>query len=244
MKKTFISLAFLPLSLVFAQDCLAASLASDNAGNYPGGTWTPSTNYGTGFGAWSFSTLGSSGYFIGATGLGTDPSFGLWANDSVASAIRPFTSGALSSGQSFSVDINHTTGVAQGAGQNVGLNLLDSSGLAVLNLKFSGGNTNWSLWDGGSNFNIAQGYAPNQVLTFTFTYEGGNDYSYSFGSASGSNYTATSNLSSISGVQFYNDRQGINQNVGFDNLTVIPEPTHALVAVLCAAGFFLRPRRT
>ena len=48
----------------------AATVGSDNAGNYTTATWTSGFNGGTGFGAWTFTndndnTTNFAGYFIG-----------------------------------------------------------------------------------------------------------------------------------------------------------------------------------
>src|ERR1700730_13927505 len=98
----------------------AANNASDNASttNYPGGTWSAATNGGTGFGVWSFAATGAGNHFIGATGEGQNPSFGLFAGGNgatdLSSATRPFTGGALGVGQSFTIDVGSTANILTG----------------------------------------------------------------------------------------------------------------------------------
>jgi len=93
------------------------------------------------------------------------------------------------------------------------------------------------LNDGGNDFTSGQAYIANNPLTFTFTYNGGSSYSYTFGTGSGNNYTAGNNISGLNGVQFFSVNQGADQNMGINNLSVVPEPsTYALLA-LSAAGF-------
>src|SRR4051812_34743929 len=116
--------------------CNAALNASDNAGNY-GGVWAG--NQGTGWGgAWVFTDSANSGHFIGDSTLNAGGSggintggdaWGLFANSgTTAEAIRPF-SGALSVGQTFSLQIDQ--GFQQG-GSTVGFGLQNSTGQNLL----------------------------------------------------------------------------------------------------------------
>jgi len=224
--------------------------SATNAPYQPGNVWGDSSNGGFGFGAWEFNTSGDGGRYIGGTGIG-DPTFGIFApnSTSTSSAFRPFSS-ALNPGDTFSVVIGHT----QDIGGEIGLSLW-SGGSARITLKFIGGETDWTFNDGGSDFNIAQPYAANTPLTFSFTYVGSglnenNDpsytYSYSFGSASGNNFTTLNDISSVDGVGFFNNDQGGGQNFGFNELQIVPEPsTYALLMLGAAAmgGYVIRRRR-
>jgi len=226
----------------------AAALASDTASNtaYDDG-WQAGDNGGTGFGVWSFSTSGNGGSYLGATGLG-DPTFGLFAGGSggsdLSSATRAF-SGDLLAGQTFSIDLGHSTNIANGG--EVGI-LLTDGGSTVMTLKFVGGQTNWLLNDGGADFSSGQGYAANTALTFDFTFEGGNSYSYSFGSGSGSNFTANNTISGIDGFTIFSNNQGSGENFGADNMTVVPEASSLVLfgvfgASMGVVGFLRRKRR-
>ena len=229
---------------------LSASVASDNASaaNYPGGTWTTGSNGGTGFGSWTLTSTpagGFSGSFIGGTAVG-NPAFGLYSGGNAAATVtarRPFTGGGLTAGQSFGVTIGNTPTVNTGG--QLGLSLM-SGGTARWTLKFVGGGANWLLNDGGSDFSSGQAYAANTSLALTFTYNGGNSYSYTFGTGSGNNFTAGVDLSNLDGVQFFSVNQGNDQNIGINNLSVVPEPsTYALlgIAVLGFAAHLARRRR-
>ena len=238
MKKLFIAALMAVASLPGA---FAANVASDNAStaNYPGGTWTTGSNGGSGFGAWTLTSTpsgGFSGSYIGGTAIG-NPSFGIFSGGNNAAnmlAYRPFTGGGLTSGQSFSVTIGNTTNIGN-PGQ-IGLSLM-SGVSARWTLKFVGGGTAWQLNDGGSDFGSGQAYAANTPLTLTFTYNGGSSYSYTFGTGSGNNYTAAADISNLDAVQFFSTNQGGGENMGINNLSVVPEPsTYALLA-LSAAGF-------
>ena len=229
---------------------LSASVASDNASaaNYPGGTWTTGSNGGTGFGSWTLTSTpadGFSGSFIGGTAVGT-PAFGLYSGGdaaATATARRPFTGGGLTAGQSFGVTIGKTPTVTTGG--QLGLSLM-SGGTARWTLKFVGGGANWLLNDGGSDFSSGQAYAANTSLALTFTYNGGSSYSYTFGTGSGTNYSAVADISNLDGVQFFSVNQGNDQNMGINNLSVVPEPsTYALLALSAVAfgGYVARRRR-
>jgi hypothetical protein len=239
-------LAAAVMALSFCSIALCATVASDNASNaaYSDG-WATGDNGGTGFGTWTLTQSGggNKGSYIGGTALGAT-TFGLFAaNDSTAfsSADRPFTGGALASGQSFSVSVANTS---RNFGE-IGLQFL--SGTTVRwTLKLVSGAATWRMNDGGSDFNIAQNFQANTALNLNFTYNGGNSYSYTFGSASGNNFVASSDLSNLTGVRFYNRDQGNGENFGFNDLSVVPEPsTYALLAIT-AVGFgahVLRLRR-
>ena len=218
--------------------------AGDNAGNapYTPTHWQTGDNGGSGFGAWTLTSAGGGGSFIGASGQGPTPTFGLFgAAAGSSSADRPFT-GALTTGQTFSIDLGNTASVA--TGQTLGLNLT-SNGVVEFTLKFTGGGTTWQINDGGSDFGIAQNFASNTSLHFTFTYNGGNNYSYTFGSASGTGFTATNPLTNINGVRLFDGAQGAGENFGFNNLAIVPEPATVLLVgpALLGGMFFIRRRR-
>jgi hypothetical protein len=235
MKKLFTAAVF---SVACSAAVFAANVANDNAGNsaYSDG-WTTGDNGGTGFGNWTLTSTpngGFAGSYVGGTSQG-NPSFGIFAGNSstaLFTADRPFTGGALTAGQSFSVSLGNTVSIAG----EIGFQFLSGS-TARWTLKFIGGGTDWQINDGGgSDFGAGQAYAANTPLAFSFTYNGGNSYSYTFGTGSGNNFTAANDLSNLTGVRFYNRDQGPDQNLGFNNLSVVPEPsTYALLA-LSAAG--------
>jgi hypothetical protein len=236
-------------SVVLSSGAFAATLANDNATNvaYSDG-WITGDNGGVGFGPWAITANGSgsggfAGSYVGGTGLG-NPTFGIYSGNNAAATVtayRPFTGGGLTVGQSFNVDLGNTATIV---GQ-IGLTLMSGS-TARWTLKFVGGGANWLLNDGGSDFSAGQAYAPNTPLSFSLTYGGGSTYSYSFGTGSGNNFTASADISNLDGVQFFSVDQGDNQNMGFNNLQVVPEPsTYALLA-LSAAGLgahLIRRRR-
>ena len=103
---------------------------------------------------------------------------------------------------------------------SVGVNLIDSNDNVLFTIKYTYGQSNWQLNNGDSDFNSGIGYFENSSKTFTFTYKGGNNYDYSFGSDSGSNHTATNSLSDIKGFEVFSNSQGSGKNFGFNNISV------------------------
>lgn len=247
MKLIYLLMASSSLATLLVSPAFAANVASDNASNaaYSDG-WQTNDNGGTGFGAWTLSTGGSGGHYIGTTGQGTD-SFGLFsggnASGDFATATRSLTGGALTSGQSITIDLGNT-GVDSTDPGEIGINLTDG-GATVWTLQFIGGGTDWVINDGGSNFGSGQGFVSSSSITFTFTYEGGSNYSYTFGSGSGSNFTATNSISGIDGFELFSAQQGSGENFGANNISVVPEPsTYAMIGgVLVLAFAFLRRQR-
>jgi len=197
----------------------STTIATDNASSYTSPTWINGSNLGTGFEDWTISSS-SGGNYIGGTGQG-DPSFGLFSNGggSFSYAERAFDE-ALQPGDTFSVDLGHTSTI----NGEIFVQFYDGA-TAVFTLVFIGGDDRWRLNDGGANFDSGQLYDDFASITFTFTYEGGNDYSYTFGTGSGSNFTAASTISNITSVRFQSTNQGSGENFGFNNLE-ITRPTY------------------
>jgi len=223
MKKNYLSktLSVLFLSLFLSVTSHAQlgtttfNTATDKSVNY-GGTWTDGSNLGTGFGSWVLTkSATNSGFYIGGTGQG-DPSFGLYSENSgnFAAAQRNFLSN-LKKGEKISVNVGHTVTI----NGEIFLQLLDD-GVPVYTLKFVGGASNWQINDGGADFTISQPYAANTSLAFTFTYNENGTYSYTFGAASGNDFTPNNAISGINGIKFQSTNQGGDQNFGFNNLSI------------------------
>ena len=241
---------------------LASTNGSDNAGNYT--SWTDTSNQGTGFGAWTLvnnnaggTTPPFAGHFIGSsTGSTGDPgsgninssangsSFGMYANPNgaIATASRSFAGGALSIGQTFTLQ------------------------LAV---NFRNGAKGFSLTNGGNevfNFNIGgDQYSVNSVnLTLPNGFQSDSDFSLSFtqysattmsvaivrSSSAGANepvYSANLPIASATGFQLYNTNTTAGGNVNnlyANNFAIIPEPsTVALLGVGCLAALAALRRR-
>ena len=87
-------------------------------------------------------------------------------------------------------------------------------------------------------------------MNYSLTRGTGNNYTINLSqgaqSYNGTNFTAASGVMSIDSVQIYSSAQGGGENVGFNNLNVVPEPsTYALLALSAAAfgAHVIRRRR-
>ena len=222
--------------------------ASDNSSNYDA-TFI-GLNQGTGFNAWTGSGTGGGGNYIGGSGLSSS-SFAIFSGGGSGNsfeATRPFSS-AMNVGDTFSVQFGYTGVANDGV---IGINLFSDTAFR-LGIKFTGGQSEWTLNDGGNDFGIGipwSGGNPGTTLNFSFTRGSENNYSINVSQGSdsfeGLNFTASSGVMSVNRVQFFTGDQGGGENIGFDNLNVVPEPsTYALFVLGAAAmsGYVIRRRR-
>ena len=195
------------------------TIAEDGASNYSG--WNNADNKGSGFESWNLSFSNSSGNYIGDTGQG-NISFGIFADPGGSiTAARPL-SNSLREGDKINVDIG-ATNVDTSA--EILVQLVDGTTI-VFTLKFVGGSSDWVLNDGGSDFSSGESFATNDSKNFTFTYEGGNNYSYTLGTnGSGNNLNATNTINNIDEIRFINNGQGSGENFGFNNLEITSKYT-------------------
>ncbi|MEY2537247.1 MAG: hypothetical protein QOG67_987 [Verrucomicrobiota bacterium] len=239
----------------------ASNPAFDNAslGPYNGTSWNNGDNGGSGFTAWGFfnsnTTNGFSGQYTGTTGEGT-PGWGLFASDNVdsggngnssAMAFRSFTGGPLAANQKFSLDLGATSSVFLNS--TIGFSLMDGFS-PIVTFEYTGGQTFWQFNDGGSNFDTTIPFQGNTKVSFSFTYNGGLGYTVIItdgtNTYSGVNFTASQPISNLTGFILFNNGQGTDQNIGFNNLavTTVPEPTTALLlSSTLFIGLFIRRRR-
>lgn len=248
MKKLLIA-AVASIALSSGAFALEASDSSTNS-TYSGGTFI-GLNGGTGFNAWTGSGTGSGGNYIGGSGLSAS-SWAIFSGGGAGNsyqATRPFSE-AMAVGDTFSFQLGYT-GVASGGGE-IGINLF-SGGSFRLGFKFLGGASEWVLNDGGSDFGTGISWAggsPGTTMNYSLTRGTGNNYTINLSqgaqSYNGTNFTAASGVMSIDSVQIYSSAQGGGENVGFNNLNVVPEPsTYALLALSAAAfgAHVIRRRR-
>lgn len=226
-------------ALVSAASLSFADLANDSASNYSSATFTSGANEGSGFGAWTLAS-NNGGSYVGETAMG-NPAFGLWANWGGNSSATRALASELAAGETISLDIGHTDNMDG----EVGISLLDGNS-TVFNIKISNTSAGqWKIWDGGVDFNAGQGWQANYPLSFSFTYNGTVDgqesYDWSFGeTASGTDFRTSNAINSIDAIQIYNNGQN-GGNLGFDNLSVIPEPaTVGLFGLAGIVGTFVR----
>ncbi|MFN6016565.1 MAG: PEP-CTERM sorting domain-containing protein [Verrucomicrobiota bacterium] len=245
--KPFTSFALASTLALAAVGSLNAATYFDSVDDivYSGGVYI-GLNGGTGFGAWSGSATGNGGSYMNSSGLSASTSWGIYAGGDTGNSYtvtRPFAS-ALGIGETFTMDFGYTD-VATGG--EIGINLF-SGGAFRLGLKFIGGGSSWQLNDGGSDFSTGipwAGGTPGTTLKYSFTRGNDNNYSINLlhgaGIYDGNNYTASSGNMSIDSVQIYSIAQGAGENVGFNNLAIVPEPSS--LSLLALSGLALLRRR-
>jgi len=158
-----------------------------------------------------------------------------------------FAGGALAIGQTVSINfvMRATDPAANGfpAGQ-VGVSLLNGSGTtangmptspAITFYIYGGGPGNYFYTDAGSTAASAgsMGYQYQNAFNIAFTVTGADTYSAVAGSDS---WSGTFN-GSLTGIDVFNDAGGNGSDVGFNNLTVVPEPS--TLAMLASGGVML-----
>lgn len=150
-----------------------------------------------------------------------------------------------SRGQIFSLDLGSTS---VGVGGVVGLNLL-SGAATVFTFKYADGQSFWQLNDGGSDFDTNPPFAANTLIHFAFTFNGGQSYSILItegaNTYSGPNFNASGVINSIDGVKMFSSQQGAGQNLGFNNLAIVPEPStlSLLIGAALLSACYFRTRR-
>ena len=244
------------LSLTFTAS--ATTLGSDNASNYT--TWSTGTNGGTGFGAWDLTSNSGSandGYFLGDSTQGSGSvntggqSFAVFAHDSTfANASRSFV-GTLTLGQTFSIQlaVNFRNG-------DKGLNLLNSGG-QVFNFDVgqSGTGTDGYYYDVGTNAAVSTGFAyyADSVFTLAYTQQSATAGMFTISRTSATGGAAATNsvnvpltTSGISSFTLYNSNtsDSSNQNnLYFNNLMVVPEPSAIALIAVGLTGLVVSRRR-
>ena len=252
-----------------AGSVLAANLASDNAGNavYSGG-WNNGMNGGYGFGSWTQQVDAGVAYFYvnsyssnpATVAPGIDTSGVSWglsaANNSSAAAfaVRPFTGGSLSIGQTFEISLQngYVDGGAVGFDLRTGDSMSDYNSGERLSLYYSGG---WHIYDGNGNPSLLSYDTGGFTVDFTLT--SANTYSLTMtnldpnAGANNRSITVTGTLtgavdSGIDSVALYSQQNTADSyhNMYFNSLSIIPEPaTGALVGVSLLGLLLMRRRK-
>ncbi len=241
----------------------AATVGSDNAGNYA--SWTNGTNGGTGFGAWDLTGNNSNGtslfagYFLGDSTAGSGnintggKSFGMFANPSgaFANAARTFAGGALTLGQTFSIQlaVNFRNG-------DKGLNLL-VSGTQVFNFDVgqSGTGADGYYYHAGTNAATSTGFAyfADSVFTLGYTQQSATAGLFTISRTSATGGAAATNSISVplpatSGLTSFtlynsNANNASGDNLYFNNLSVVPEPSAIALIAVGLTGLVVARRR-
>jgi hypothetical protein len=260
MKKILL-LTIVALACVTAAS--AGPIASDVASNY-GGSWTNNSTGGTGFTTWSLSnndgglTPNFAGSFIGdsTTGAGNintgGVSFGLYANPSSAfvDASRAFAL-ALTTGDVFTFQLapNFDNG-------NKGFNLFAGLQGEVFNFNIgTGGSVSSSAATLNPGSGLGYNYGGNDaVLNVTVSVTSSTQFSYDISRTSslgnqGTLFSGTVSglTNALTGFKLYvsgTDNGSAQNNLYFNNLVVVPEPSVAALvfAGLGALGFLRRKK--
>jgi hypothetical protein len=259
MKKTIVSL----ISLIGAAGVsLAANNFSYTATGSPGGTpdgqdqngnplnlWTVTATPGGLNGSGDGGADGSGVYFgnpDGSGGIGGS-SVNSWQaysyqNDGEAlggsvNAVIYFSGGALSVGQTVSLNfvMRALDPAANGhpAGE-VGVSLLSGGGDAITFYIYGGGPGNYFYSDAGSTAANAGPltYQYQNAFNLAFTVTGANTYS----AVAGSDQWSGTFDGSLTGIDVFNDAGGNGSDVGWNNLTVVPEPSTFALLGLCGGS--------
>jgi len=251
MKKTIVTL----LSLIGVMGAASASnysvyTATAAPGSTPDGqdqnsnpvnVWSVTTTLGGTNGTGDNGADGA-GVYLGSPGGGEFSGWQAYSyqNDGTArsgsvNAVNTFAGGALAIGQSVSInfEMRATDPAANGlpAGQ-VGVSLLNGSGDAILFYIYGGGPGNYFYTDAGSVGASAgaMGYQYQTPFNIDFTVTGADTYS----AVAGSDHWSGTFSGSLTGIDVFNDAGGNGSDVGFNNLSVVPEPSS--LAMLAGAG--------
>lgn len=219
---------------------------ADDAAYNP--NWTDGTDGGTAatFGAWTLTnTGGNSGHFIGSsTSLGSPggdintsgESFGMFGHSGETSeAFRDFNGNTLSVGQTFSLDlaVNFRNG-------NKGFDLRDSSDTVIFN--FNVGSDDYTA----NGTSIGSTYASDSVFSLSFDQDSATGGTWSITRSGGvSDFDTGSYTGVAENFKLYNSNTDSNadaNNLFANNLTIVPEPSAALLGAI-GSLLLLRRRR-
>ena len=187
---------------------------------------------------------GDSGTNGGGSGAGAgDPAWALYANNAqTADATYTLAGGALNIGQALGIDFDHgIIGEPSNPFGSVGV-VFSSGGVEALAVTISAGAPAYVLTDSGGSFSTG----------FPSTFDGLNinvaitasgEYDLNLGGASFAGTLANS-TSSIDTIRVFNFSAGGggDRNVFFNNLTVVPEPSSALLGSIALLGLLRRRR--
>ena len=170
---------------------------------------------------------GSSGTFTGASDIG-NPSWGFFASDGeLAEALFDLAGGALTVGQSVSLDIDN--GNIQSGG-TVGVGFQNASTGNRLEFFFVGGDSNYTYLDNGGSQDSGIGFTSSGInLSFTLT--GTNTYTLDITPAGSGSTQISGTLGGTTGngvdrIRFFNFNGGAGSGSDFfgNNISVVPEP--------------------
>ena len=249
MKKTVLFGAMAVLAVTYlalsAESVFAASAASYVASADPAAS--PDANAGTAD-AWAVTVTNPSGLGGAGSFFGFGPNWVIWSspfgNDpNVAGgfvrADHTFLGGPLDVSQAVSIDWANR---AIHTGKSVGVSLT-SGGTRVVTVKFVGGDVDGVYRyddDGGTDQSTGEGFMYETLAPLVITLDSATTYSASFnGTPWSGSYTGP-----IDGIQVFNDAAGDGSDTFFNNLSIVPEPATAGLAMICGVLVLARRRLT
>ena len=231
--------------LALASSMLAATMGTDDAGNYAAGGFTNGANQGTGFQAWNIYTEGSGGTWLGdstAAGGGdintSGQSFAMWGNPDGGNYVhcyRKFAGGELSSGQKFSIKL----GVNWRNG-NKGIDVL-SGGTKIFNVNVGGDDYTYSPSNHTAT-SLGWDWAGDSIIDVIIEQKSGNVLNVSLTRATDSfsqDFTLSGNADEIQLYCGGTDTSGDQNSFYANSLSIIPEPG-ILGGLLILAVFITR----
>jgi hypothetical protein len=153
-------------------------------------------------------------------------------------SLDTLSGGALTIGQTISINfvMRATDPASNGrAPGQVGVSLMNGSSAAITFYIYGGGPGNYFYSDAGSTGASAGSmiYQYQNAFNIAFTVTGANTYSAVAGS---DNWSGSFN-GSLTGIDVFDDAGGNGSDVGFNNLTVVPEP--GTLTLIGAGGLLL-----
>ncbi|MDA3872726.1 MAG: PEP-CTERM sorting domain-containing protein [Kiritimatiellae bacterium] len=156
-----------------------------------------------------------------------------------------YTIGDLNIGESVQIDFQIRNGVNNT--DFVGVDFQDD-GTTGIGFNFEGGTSNFGIFDGpgsGSTADSSIGFTTNRQ-TVKLTRTASTLYTLSIGSTDFTSLELANSTTTIDSIRVFNDTSGFENDVFFNNLQVIPEPSSILMmglAGLAAVGVTLLKRR-
>ena len=173
-------------------------------------------------------TTGGGGEFAS----GTD-----WALFGSGSQAVRSIGGDLTIGQVVSIDIT-TLGIANG--DFVGVDFRDS-GTTGLGYNFQGGGANYGVFSSSGVADSGVGFS-SSAMTISVTRTSGTEYTLGIDGTTFPSLTLAGG-SGINEIRVFNETSGFGNDILFNNLSVVPEPSSAVLLGLGGLALILRRRK-
>lgn len=228
-----------------------AILAAGSASAATIGSWSASGGSDPGTDGWTQDLTGTGGWFQGdsagnaggSSGAGAgNPAWGFWSDSGgVSAGTWSLDGGALTVGQE--LGINFDNGWVDS--NTVGVQFLSSSTVGLEVLFSSGGSGNYTVIDSTGSIDSSQGWTGDGFnISLAITASGTYDLSFLGYSGSG---TLDNSVTSVDTIRVFSfDPTGAGSGGNYDifanDITVVPEPSIALLGALGVLGLLRRRR--